>query len=118
MNEQVYYYTAVSGRTTFVTFQKGKDGAEWTNQKMSVKRSSISDLRPFSDLKGTKVKLRECEGVIVGCHPVDELIEGKYIGESKYLGRKDVLNRNHLVRVFWTKGVAPIWQPFYKLSLL
>lgn len=124
MNNQAYYYTSVSGRTTFVTFQKGKDGAEWTNQKMSVKRSSISDLKPFSELKGSRVKFGEFEGIITGCNPMDLFLTGEYIGDGKYKGRKDLLNFNHLVSVHWTKypaktkGIPNVWQPFYKLQLI
>lgn len=114
----IYYYTSVSGRTTFVTFSKGKDGAEWTNQKMPVKRSTISDLKPFSDLIGQKVQLGNCEGIVTGCNPTDTFLNGKYLGDEKYLGRKDLLNINHLVQVYWTKGLLPVWQPLYKLTLL
>lgn len=109
----IYYYkSTTSGRTKFVTFTK-----EWSNERMATNKNSINDLKSFDELKGCKVKLDKYEGIILGCQPIDEIIKGKYVGDNRYLGRKDVLNRNNLVQIFWTKGVLPTWQPFYKLEL-
>jgi len=116
-NNPHYYKNLTSGREVFVFLELGKNGDYWTVEPMSVKASSVEDLKPFSELKGKKVRLGNCEGVVVGCHPDHYQLDGKYHGEGKYLTHGQLLNMNHLVRVYWTKGVAQVWQPFYKLTL-
>jgi hypothetical protein len=118
MSKPYYYKNLTSGRTVFVLLEKGKNGDYWTIEPMSVKASSIDDLKPFSKLKGSKVKLGDCEGIVIGCYPHHHPLEGKYYGDGKYLTHKQLLNMNHLVRVYWTKGLAQVWQPFFKLKLI
>jgi len=109
--DEIYYYTSTSGRIVFVKFNK-IGNYQWTNQKMSVKRDSIHDLRPFSQLVGRKIRLGNNEGIITDCHPYDLPLEGKHIGLGKYLSHKKYLNMNNLVAIHWTKGHAHTWQPF------
>lgn len=117
MSEPYYYKNFTSGREVFVFLELGKNGDYWTVEPMSVKASSIDDLKPFTELKGRKVQLGKYEGIVVGCHPHHYSLEGKYHGENRFLTHKEQLNMNHLVRVYWTKGLASVWQPFYKLKL-
>ena len=113
----IYYYTGVSGRTKFVTFIK--NGAnEVTNEKMPVIKESISDLESFDKLIGKKVKLNGIVGIIRDCIPQEKTLSGKYIGNNRYLENKNLINLNHLVRVYWINGVLPCWQPFFKLELI
>lgn len=110
----VYYYKGVSGRIRFVTF----DSKGWSNERLKVQRSSISGLKQFRYLLGKKVELNGHVGVIKECQFEDKLLPGKYVGDSKNLYRKDMLNLNHLVRVYWYTGMNYSWQPFFKLKLL
>lgn len=113
-----YFYKNASNQTVFVLLEKGKGGELWTNEQMPVKFNSITDALPFTDLKGRKVKFGNCEGIITDCHPYHCPLKGKYIGEAKYLTHKNLLNMNNLVQIFWTKGFAQTWQPYFKLTLM
>ena len=110
----VYYYKGVSGRVRFVTF----DSNGYSNERQKVLKSSLGDLKPISNLVGSKVELNGHIGVIKECQFHDKLLPGKYSGDNKFLGRKDLLNHNHLVRVYWFSGLNYSWQPFFKLKLL
>lgn len=117
MKTPYYYKSSTSGRTVFVLFEKGKSGDDWSNQKLSVKKRSISGLKPFSKLKGTKVELNGHTGIIKECCPYDIELDGKYLGEGKYIKYPEYLSMNNLVRVYWETGMQSCWQPYTKLKI-
>lgn len=114
MKSAVYYYTGVSGRVRFITF----DSNGLSNERMPVQKTSVSDLNSFTNLLDRKVELNGHIGIVKDCQVEDILLPGKYTGDNKYLSRKDVLNLNNLVRVYWFTGSNYSWQPFFKLKLI
>ena len=115
--KKVYYYKCVSGRTTFVTFEKSK-GYYWSKQASPVKMDSISDLKTFDTLKGKEVELNGLIGVITDCCPHDVPLNGKYTGDGKYRPHPELLRMNQLVMVHWKNGIGNTWERFDKLKLI
>lgn len=108
-----HYHTGVSGRIRFVTLVKS-NGTNWTSD--GYKASSI-DLHSISELVGKRVQFGQSIGTIkqpLSDNPV--LIDGKYLGNGKYL--KQNINENQFVGVFWETGMRPYWVPAHQLKIL
>lgn len=112
-----YYKNPVSSRYEFVLFSV-MNGSEWSNTAVPFKRSSVTDLKPFSELLNQKVQYENFVGVIKDCHPHNQPLTGKYYENNFYLSHKELLNMNQLVRVHWQNGLLPCWFPFFKLTLI
>lgn len=111
-----HWYIGVSGRMRLVTLTESK-GKVWTNEPMPVLATSI-DIAPIETLLGTKVSLGHNEGVVVGVlSDSQEYLDGKHRGNGVYFQRPDLTQWHHFVKIFWTKGLAPVWQPFFKLTI-
>ncbi len=109
-----HWYQGVSGRLRLVTLTETK-GKVWTNEPMPVLVSSI-DIQPLDTLIGKEVELGQCKGIINGVlSDQSVLFEGKYRGQGVYFDHPCMIQHNHMVKVFWTKGLLPVWQPIFKL---
>lgn len=113
--KSTHYHTGVSGRARFVTVEESK-GKQWTSDGYAVK---TVDLKDAMQLIGQKVQLNGHIGRITDLPSNNsDKLPGKYIGEGKYLSRKDLSQYNDAVCVYWETGMNPSWVSFFKLKLL
>lgn len=115
--KKIFYHKGTSGRIRFVTITKSK-GYDWTDEPNPMKVDE--SVHPVSELIGKMVTLDGHTGRIV--RPLStssRLLKGKYVGQKKWLSRRDMAQFNHFVVVKWQKGCPhSTYQPLFKLNLI
>lgn len=115
--KKIFYHKGTSNRIRFVTITKFK-GYDWTDEPNSIKVDE--SVRPASELIGKMIELDGHKGHIV--RPLStssKLLKGEYVGQKKWLSRRDMAQFNHFVVVKWQKGCPhSTRQPLFKFKLI
>lgn len=114
----IYYHRGVSERIRFVTIERKKGSVTTVEPSPMTLDNSV---RPASDLIGKLVELDGYRGRII--RPLStssRLLKGKYMGQKRWLHRRDMAQFNHFVVVQWDAQNCKLStrQPMFKLNVL
>lgn len=115
----IYYHRGVSGRIRFVKLNRVKNSVTTAEPLPMVFDNSV---RPASELKGKWIELNGYRGRII--RPLSacpRFLKGKYVGQKRWLSRRDMAQFNHFVVVKWRKHKTcphSTRQPLFKLKFV